>query len=209
MGFLGINGVTFFAVSILSSSEQHTKVENVGAIILASTQVVASFISTFFVEMFGRKFLLLVSSGIVGVAGICLGAYFFIRDTTQLIPTEISAMPWIPLSLLMLFVFGFALGLGPVTWILIAEILPQETRHLLNPTVIAINWLCTFAVTSTFPWLRQEVNLHGIFWIYAGNAVLGMLFTLAFIPETKGKNQSQIQELFIRQDKNRSHCLPN
>ncbi|OXA41778.1 Facilitated trehalose transporter Tret1 [Folsomia candida] len=191
----GINGVTFYAVTIFRESSGNGEMDaHFPSIILASTQLIASFISTLLVERYGRKILLTISSILITIAGGCLGSFFYFFSTSS--PEYLC---WIPLALLILFAFGFAIGFGPVAWILIAEILPQETRHIMNPLIIAYNWFCVFLVTKSFPLLLLEIKIYGIFWLYATIAFLGLLFVTIFVPETKGKTSEQIKNCFEKQ----------
>lgn len=186
---LGINGVTFYALSIFKQSSGDSLNPHIPSIILATTQVIASFSSTFLVERAGRRLLLLVSTGLICVAGSILGCYFYLG-------TSYPTLSWVPLAALILYTFGFAVGLGPITWLLVSEILPAEIRHIMNPLGIAYSWFCVFLVTKSFPILRHEINIYGIFWMFSGIALVGMIFVALFVPETKGKSIQEIREYF-------------
>ncbi|XP_021946111.1 facilitated trehalose transporter Tret1 [Folsomia candida] len=183
----GVNGITFFATSIFDrSSSSTTSSGHLSSIILATTQLIASFMSTFFVERFGRTFLLKISSATLTLSSLTLGTYFYLLvDNTDFL--------WLPLTALVIFAFGFAIGLGPVTWIIVAEILPQQVRNLINPLIIGYNWFCVFLVTTSFPYLKEEIYYFGVFWLYAAVAGLGFIFICIFVPETKGQTSEQIQ----------------
>lgn len=185
--YLGVNGITFFATSIFDrSSSSTTSSGHLSSIILATTQLIASFMSTFFVERFGRTFLLKISSATLTLSSLTLGTYFYLLvDNTDFL--------WLPLTALVIFAFGFAIGLGPVTWIIVAEILPQQVRNLINPLIIGYNWFCVFLVTTSFPYLKEEIYYFGVFWLYAAVAGLGFIFICIFVPETKGQTSEQIQ----------------
>lgn len=189
--FSGINGITFFASTIFDPSSNELTA-SLSPIILASTQLIASFLSTLFVERFGRTFLLKMSTIIITISATGLGFYFYFLE-------EIGPKSyWIPLAFLITFAFGFAIGLGPVTWILVAELLPQATRQLVNPFIICYNWLCVCIVTTSFPWLKNWIDFFGIFWLYAAIALVGLVFVFIYVPETKGKSSSDIQQHFVK-----------
>lgn len=196
--YSGVNGITFFAATIFKHAQFPSGSDlgsggNLPSIILASSQVLASFLSTFFVERFGRTFLLKVSSATLTISGSVLGIYFyFLLDHKEYF--------WLPLAALISFAFGFAIGLGPVTWLLIAEILPQQIRNLVNPLIIGYNWFCVSLITTSFPWLKEEISYYGIFWLYAGVAGVGFIFVCLFVPETKGKSLDEIQAHFAGTD---------
>jgi len=156
---------------------------------LASTQLVASFTSSLLVEKYGRKVLLTTSSILMALAGTVLGTYFYFQ-------AHVPFLFWLPLAALILFAFGFAVGYGPVAWILVAEILPNEIRHYMNPLAIGFNWFCVFLVTKSFPILLLEINIYGVFWMFACIALVGLAFVIIFVPETKGKTEDEIRGFF-------------
>jgi facilitated trehalose transporter len=188
---IGINAVTFYAVSIFrnTSPAGSTMDAHIPSIILASTQLIASFTSSLLVEKYGRKLLLGVSSIMMATAGTMLGTYFYFQ-------AQLPYLSWVPLASLILFAFGFAVGYGPVSWILVAEILPNEIRHFMNPIAIGYNWFCTFLVTKSFPLLLLEINIYGVFWMFACIALLGLVFVILCVPETKGKTDDEIRRFF-------------
>jgi hypothetical protein len=69
-----------------------------------------------------------------------------------------------------------------------------------NPLIIAYNWFCVFLITSSFPWLKDEIYYYGIFWLYATIAGVGFVFICLFVPETKGKSCDEIQMHFSGKD---------
>ena len=54
-------------------------------------------------------------------------------------------------------------------------------------------WIACFIITYTFPLLNQSFGAAGTFWVYAGICVLGFLFVLKKLPETKGKTLEEIE----------------
>jgi len=187
---VGINGVTFYCVHIFKQTAGVSVWgAHVPSIILASVQLLASFISILIVEAAGRKSLLIVSSTLISVAAGIMGTYFYIG-------AEYSNLFWVPLAALILFGFAFAIGFGPVTWILCAELLADEVRHIMNPLAIAYNWFCVFLVTKSFPLLLLEINIYGVFWLYSVMGALAFIFVCIFVPETKGKSLAEIREFF-------------
>jgi len=194
--FAGINGVTFYAGTIFRETAGTSNLNpHIPSIILATTQVLAAMASGLVVERAGRKTLLLLSSILLfGSTGI-LGLYFCFGST-------ISFLHWVPLAALIFFYFSFAIGYGPVTYVIVAEILLEEVRHVMNPVAIAYAWLCMFIVTKSFPILLSSIGIYGIFWMYSGFAVISTLFVALCVPETKGKQLFEIRNFFGDKDLN-------
>lgn len=194
----GINGVTFYAVTIFKETPGVSAFGPYApAIALVSMQCFAICISTCFVERLGRKFLLVLSATILSVSsGAISGYFFYCRDGPSAPPAECEQLYWAPLALLICFVFGFAIGFGPLSWIVVSEILPEQVRNMINPLAIGYSWFCIFLVTKSFPLLMIEINLSGIFALFASVGVLSVAFLLICLPETKGKSLTEIQRFF-------------
>jgi SP family arabinose:H+ symporter-like MFS transporter len=99
----------------------------------------------------------------------------------------------------MVYIFGFSIGLGPVTWVLLAEIYPLHLREQAMSIALFVNWLCVFFVLWTFPFLLSSVKILGSFGLYGLLCGMALLFVVRMIPETKQKNFFQILKIF--QDK--------
>ncbi len=132
----------------------------------------------------------------ISLAGCVLGLYFFYG-------TDYPTLQWVPLAALIVYTFGFAIGLGPITWLLASELFPVSVRHYMNPLGIAYSWFCVFLVTKSFPLLRHEINIYGIFWLYAAVALVGFIFIALFVPETKGKSIQEIRDYFRAHESNK------
>ena len=97
---------------------------------------------------------------------------------------------------LMAYVASFAVSLGPIFWLLNAEIYPLGVRSKAAGVGTMANWTFNFIVSLTFLLLIEALGRSGAFWFYG---VIG-LFTLGFcwklVPETKGKRLEDIQAIF-------------
>lgn len=67
-----------------------------------------------------------------------------------------------------------------------------EYRGLGSSLTTAFSYVCAFVGVKTFVDLRESLGLHGIFWTYAIISAFGFLFSLAFVPETKGLNLDEM-----------------
>jgi MFS transporter, SP family, galactose:H+ symporter len=105
-----------------------------------------------------------------------------------------SAVHWLTLLFLVTYVASFAIGLGPVFWLLIAEIYPLRVRGEAMSVASAFNWLANFAVGLTFLLLVDAVGRSATFWFYAVIGVVAIAFTFALVPETKGRSLEEIEE---------------
>lgn len=95
------------------------------------------------------------------------------------------------------FVAFFAMSLGPVMWVLFAEIFPTEYRGVAISFVTVFNSLCSFLMQFLFPWELATFGAGFTFLTYAFFALIGLLFVSKYLPETKGKSLEQIQAEFL------------
>uniref|UniRef100_A0A9J8BAE7 Solute carrier family 2 member 13b n=2 Tax=Cyprinus carpio TaxID=7962 RepID=A0A9J8BAE7_CYPCA len=111
-------------------------------------------------------------------------------------PTSYS---WIVLLGLILYLAFFAPGMGPMPWTVNSEIYPLWARSTGNACSAGVNWLCNVLVSLTFLHVAQSLTYYGVFFLYSGLALLGFVFVLGCVPETKGLRLEEIEPLFGRQ----------
>ncbi|XP_076051174.1 facilitated trehalose transporter Tret1-2 homolog [Oratosquilla oratoria] len=102
-------------------------------------------------------------------------------------------LSWLPLLSFMVYVVAFSLGWGPIPWLFMGEALPARIRGPAASFVTALNWSATFVVTKTFPGMVEHLGPHGVFFLYTGVMVLSLAFTVALVPETKGRTLEEIE----------------
>jgi len=82
------------------------------------------------------------------------------------------------------YVMGFSLGSGPITWLYMADILPDTGVSFAS----AVLWLFTVIVGLGFPWIKNTYSIVTAFVFFLICSVTGLLFMILFIEETKGKD---------------------
>lgn len=128
---------------------------------------------------------------------VALGAFFFIKETyEEEDPDRVAALGWLPLTSLILFIAAFGVGAGPMPWLMFGEILPARVKGPGSSVATFTNWFLAFVVTLTFVDIQEAIGSSGAFWMFGGFCVLGILFTIFVLPETKGKSPEQIQAFF-------------
>ena len=88
---------------------------------------------------------------------------------------------------------AFSIGLSPISWLLVGEMFPLEYRNIGPSITTAFSYVCAFVGVKTFVDLRENVGLHGTFWTYSVISFLALIFTLVFVPETKGKTLDEME----------------
>lgn len=99
---------------------------------------------------------------------------------------------------ILLYVAAFAISLGPVMWTMLSEIFPGNVKGIAISIVGFFNSLVSYSVTQLFPWELTNLGPTLTFALYAGLAVLSILFVAKYVIETKGKTLEEVQELLIK-----------
>ncbi|XP_045427998.1 solute carrier family 2, facilitated glucose transporter member 8 isoform X3 [Pipistrellus kuhlii] len=97
---------------------------------------------------------------------------------------------------LLLALSGFAVGWGPIPWLLMSEIFPLHAKGVATGVCVLTNWLMAFLVTKEFSSLMEVLRPYGAFWLASAFCVSSVVFTWFCVPETKGKTLEQITAHF-------------
>jgi MFS family permease len=98
------------------------------------------------------------------------------------------------------FVASFAISLGPVMWVLLSEIFPNQYRGTAISVAGFWNSVVSASVTLIFPWELSHLGSAGTFLAYGLMAAAALIFVLAFVPETKGKTLEQLESILMRKE---------
>ena len=183
----GINTVIYYAPTIFKLAG----LSSASAAILASIgvgviNVVLTVVAMQLIDRVGRRPLLLIS-----LAGMAFS--LFVLGGAFLLPQFKSVLGWIAVGSLMTYVGFFAVGLGPVFWLILSEIYPLRIRGRAMSVGTAANWLSNLIVALTFLTLTKVIGKPGTFWLYAAVTVGAWFFAWFLVPETKGKTLEQIE----------------
>ncbi|XP_061055631.1 solute carrier family 2, facilitated glucose transporter member 6 isoform X2 [Eubalaena glacialis] len=96
----------------------------------------------------------------------------------------------------LLFVSGYAMGWGPITWLLMSEILPLRARGVASGLCVLVSWLTAFALTKSFLLVVNAFGLQVPFFFFAAVCSVNLAFTGCCVPETKGRSLEQIEAFF-------------
>lgn len=97
------------------------------------------------------------------------------------------------------FIACFAMSLGPVMWVLFSELFPLSIKAIAISFVGFINSMVSAGVQSVFPWELSTIGSSMTFIIYGVFAVLGLVFIIAKVPETKGKSLEELESILIKE----------
>ena len=183
---VGINTIIYYAPTILSFSGSSTSGAIGQTVFIGVTNVIFTVIAILLLDRLGRRVFLLIGTVGLTIALIALGAFFY-SATLQ------NDASWLALVALVVYIACFAMGLGPVFWLMISEIFPLELRGPAMALCTVANWSFNFIVSYTFLTLVDGLGKAGTFWLYAIVGVIAVIFFARLVPETKGRSLEQIQ----------------
>ena len=183
---VGINTVIYFAPTIFQLAGVSTSAAIGQTVFIGVTNVVFTIVAVLLLDKLGRRVFLLVGTAGLTVALVGLGLFFAV-------PSIKANAGWLALASLIVYIASFAVGLGPVFWLMIAEIFPLKIRSAAMSVCTVANWGFNFLVAFTFLQLISTAGKGGTFFIYAGLGVLALIFFAWMVPETKGRSLEEIE----------------
>ncbi len=187
----GINVIIYYSATIFEmahvQSDSHAILSSV---YVGIVNVFFTVVSMLLVDHWGRRKLLLTS--LFGmIAGLILMAAFF------MLPQLSSTLNILVLVAVLVYIAAFAIGLGPIFWLLTAELFPLEVRGRCMSVVVVLNWLFNLILGLSFLSIVDAISAAGCFWLLAGLSVLSVIYIYKRVPETKGKTLEEIQKELI------------
>ncbi|WP_216368558.1 sugar porter family MFS transporter [Limnovirga soli] len=182
----GINAIMYYAPEIFKSTGDGSNSALMQTVLVGIINVAFTLVAIRYVDKLGRKALLLI--GIAGMA-ICLlavgSAFYFEMQKGYLVLIAILG-----------YIACFATSLGPLTFVVIAEIFPTKARGTAMSVAVFVLWSAVFLVSQTFPILMGSIGNAFTFWIYMLMAIGAFLFVWKMVPETKEKTLEEIQDFW-------------
>uniref|UniRef100_A0A8C1YBP9 Solute carrier family 2, facilitated glucose transporter member 6 n=1 Tax=Cyprinus carpio TaxID=7962 RepID=A0A8C1YBP9_CYPCA len=178
----------------------------VGAVRLMSVAIAASLM-----DKAGRKALLFTSGFLMYIAMLSMTMYTHKTQCNHgnLTVTEglkstyggltgpaFDPITLIPLISAMVIIFGYAMGWGPITWLLMSEILPLGARGVASGLCVGVSWITAFVLTQLFMHVVEAYGLFAPFLFFSVVSVVNIIFTAKCVPETKGRTLEEIENFF-------------
>jgi sugar porter (SP) family MFS transporter len=191
----GINTVIYYAPTIFQFAGLAEATASIAATVgIGVVNVLVTLIAIWLVDRAGRRPLLLWSLAGMGIAMLILGVGFALENSGAGVAAV--SLGQITAASLILYVAAFALGLGPIFWLLMAEIYPLSVRGLAMSLATVTNWAANFIIAATFLSLVDLIGESGVFLLYAVVALFAWIFIFKLVPETKGLSLEQIEAYF-------------
>ncbi|MBW7984819.1 sugar porter family MFS transporter [Enterobacillus tribolii] len=206
--FTGMTVIMYYAPKIFEIAGFTTTREQMwGTVIAGLTNVLATFIAIGLVDRWGRKPILKLGFSVMAICMGILGYMFFIGING-------SMAQYTAVTVLLIFIVGFAMSAGPLIWVLCSEIQPLAGRDFGVTCSTMANWIANMIIGATFLTLIDTIGSPNTFWLYAVLNAVCIILTLVFVPETKNISLEHIERnlmrgaplrLIGRQDDSRQH----
>lgn len=184
----GINVFLYYAPEIFKSLGTGTDTALLQTVIVGACNVLFTVVAIRTVDRLGRRPLLMIGAAGMGLALIGLGWAAYTGTTAA----------W-TLVFILTYIACFALSMGPVVWVVLAEIFPTRIRGRAMAIATLLLWASNYVVSQTFPildenvWLIERFHHAFPFWLYAAFCLMTILVVLRFLPETKGRTLEEIE----------------
>ena len=183
----GTNVIFNYAQEIFSDAGYDLGEMLFNIVLTGITNVIFTFVAIYSVDKLGRKKLMLIGAGGLAIIYAILGTCYWMHVTG-----------FFMIILVVAAIACYAMTLGPVTWVLIAEIFPNRVRAVAVATCTFALWVGSFTLTYTFPLLNNALGSYGTFWIYAAVCLAGFGIFALKLPETKGKSLEQLENELVK-----------
>ncbi|MBP5771654.1 MAG: sugar porter family MFS transporter [Bacteroidaceae bacterium] len=154
----------------------------INIVITGVANVLFTFVALYTIERWGRRTLMLIGAGGLGLIYAVLGYCYFQQMTG-----------FVMVALVVAAISVYAMTLGPVTWTLLAEIFPNRVRGVAMATCTFALWVGCCTLTFSFPSMNAALGSSGTFWVYATICACAFVFLCKNCPETKGKTLEELE----------------
>ena len=179
----GTNVIFNYAQEIFTGAGYDVDGMFIDIVITGIANVIFTIVALYTIEKWGRRTLILIGAGGLGLIYLTLGTcYFFEVKGVMMVVLVVAAIS------------TYAMTLGPVTWTLLAEIFPHRVRGIAMATCTFALWVGCCTLTFSFPSMNAALGSSGTFWIYSAICFCAFVFLWNRCPETKGKSLEELEQ---------------
>ena len=188
----GINAILYYGAEIFSNALGYGPEDALKQQLwLGAVNLIFTFVAIYKVDSWGRKPLFI--GGSIGM---------FAGLTVLGLTIYTGQMGVISLLAILVFIGSFAMSMGPVVWVMLSEMFPNNVRSVAMSIAVAAQWLFNALVANSFPLVNESaLNQNGFngalpYFIFSSFCVVAMVFVWKLVPETKGKSLEEMEALW-------------
>ena len=184
----GTNVIFNYAQEIFSDAGYSVGDVLFNIVITGVANVIFTIVALFTIDRWGRRSLMLFGSISLAVIYLILGTCYHFQITGFFMVILVVAA-----------ISAYAMTLGPVTWVLLAEIFPNRVRGVAMATCTFALWTGCCTLTFSFPPMNAALGSSGSFWIYSVICFCGFAYLLRRCPETKGVSLEELEKKLVKE----------
>jgi SP family arabinose:H+ symporter-like MFS transporter len=178
----------YYSTDIFKAATGDANAAFTSSVWIGFVNLIATFIAILFVDMAGRKPLLLVGNAVQVIGLVAVGYIYKVNPHSHYLLWGVIT-----------YTAAFAMAMGPIPWILCSEIFPAKLRGRAMSIATFAIWLACYLVSQTFPFLLKHLGPTKTFWFYGACSALTFAFVLVLVPETKGRSLEEIEKSWQKQ----------
>lgn len=186
-GFTAIN--TMFSIAVPSTG---TITSNELTVLLGVFQLVSVCMSSYSIDLFGRRPLLLIAAGISIIVHIFTTILYYVEEHIGKLPY----FAWLVFVPLTIYCIIFAMVMLPLTFIIRGEILPQNMKALGSSLAVSSSSILGFLISKMFLFISDKYGIYVNFLMFTIISFILFIYTYIDLPETKGMTLTEIQKSF-------------
>ena len=186
----GINVIIYYSSEIFKKLGAASDTALLQTVTVDLVNLSFTIVAIWSVDWLGRKPLMLIGAAGMGVSQVLFGINLYLGNLGMM------NLVWV-----LAYIAFFASSLGPVVWVMLAEIFPNRVRGRAMALATISLWAANLVVSQTFPmlndhpWLVETFHRAFPFWVYAALCAVTVVFVLVYIPETKGRSLEEIERM--------------
>ncbi|CEA07597.1 D-xylose-proton symporter [Arthrobacter saudimassiliensis] len=184
---VGINAIFYYSTTLWQSVGFSESDSFTTSVITSVVNVLMTLVAIAFVDRVGRRLLLMIGSAGM-FAGLLAATVSFAQAETFNGQITLPGI-WGPVALIgaNLFVVFFAATWGPIMWVTLGEVFPNNIRSLALGLGAMVNWIFNFIVTLSFPWVSENLGVWIMYALFSLFALLSFWFVKTRLPELSGR----------------------
>ena len=186
----GINSIMYYAPMIFAKTGIGVNNALMQTVAVGTVNLIFTFVAIKYIDKFGRKPLLIAGASGMSVSLFVLAVAFYLHEFGG----------YLILAFVLIYIASFAMSLGPVTWVFIAEIYPNRIRSEAMSVAVVFLWAAVFLVSFTFPYMLNVFGGGTAFLVFGVMCVIYLFFLSTKVPETKGKSLEELEKILIKKE---------